>query len=181
MPPPRSLLSAHGLDQRRSSRRLRRALRGRARNKAAAEHAGLPRRGIVEHAGLSRSDALFAGDQFDFIAALGGAQPGRLRHPGRAHAHEYLEATADGAIEFAVADPVDIAQRDAIHPQRLARTDHDALTGGIEPHHIKRRAGSNPQPAALADGEMHDALMGADDAAVAIDDVAVLPGDIVDL
>ena len=78
------------------------------------------------------------------------------------------------AIERAVADPVDVAQHDAIHPQRLARPDHDAAARGIELDDIERRAGGDAQSLALADGEMNDALMPADDAAVEIDDVAGL-------
>ena len=133
-----------------------------------------PDRRIVEHAGLAGGYALFAGDEFDFITAVGRAQPRRLRRAGRSHPHENLEPLADRAIERAVADPVDVAQRDAIHPQRLARTDHDAAAGGLKPHHIERRAGGDAQSAPLADGEMNDALMPADDAAVEVDDIAGL-------
>ncbi len=43
---------------------------------------------------------------------------------------------------------------------------------GIEPHHIERRARGDAEPAPLPDREMHDAPMGADDAAVEIDDIA---------
>src|SRR6202000_2011459 len=118
--------------------------------------------------------ALFARDQFDLIPAIGGAQPRRLRRAGRSHAHENLEPVADCAIEVAVADPVDVAQHDAVHPQRLARPDHDAAAGGIELDDIKRRTGPNAQALALPDGEMRDALMAADDMAVEVDDVAGL-------
>src|SRR5262249_44042391 len=77
-------------------------------------------------------------------------------------------------IERAIADPVDVAQDDAVHPQRLARADHDAARRGIEPDDIKRRARSNLQSLALADGEMRNALMMAEHAATEIDDVAGL-------
>src|SRR3984893_12489950 len=116
--------------------------------------------------------ALFAGDQLDFMAAVGRPQPGRLRRTGRAHPHENLKTIADCALERAVADPVAVAQHAAVHPQCLARPYHDAAAGSIEPHHIERRAGSDAQSAALTDGEMNDALMPADGAAVEVDDIA---------
>ena len=100
------------------------------------------------------------------------AQPGRLRRAGRAHAHEHLEAIADGAVDVAIADPVDVAQHDAVHLQRLARADHDAAVGGLQPHHVKRRGGRDAEAAALADGEIGDAVVAAEHAAVEIDDVA---------
>src|SRR6202000_2923559 len=115
--------------------------------------------------------ALFARDQFDLIPAIGGAQPRRLRRAGRSHAHENLEPVADRAIEIAVADPVDVAQHDAIHPQRLARPDHDAAACGIKLHDVQRRAGGDAEALALADGEMNDALMAADDMAVEVNDI----------
>ena len=72
--------------------------------------------------------------------------------------------------------PIQLTSRkpDAIHPQRLARADHDAAARRIELDDIERRAGGDAQSLALADGEMNDALMPADDAAVEIDDVAGL-------
>src|SRR3984957_7456749 len=42
---------------------------------------------------------------------------------------------------------------------------------GVEPHHVKRRAGGDAEPAALADGEMDDAVVMAEHAAVEMDDV----------
>src|SRR6202022_230097 len=142
----------------------------------AAEHAGLARRCIVEHAGLAGRYALFARDELDFIAAVGRAQPRRLRRAGRSHPHENLKTIADCAIERAVADPVDVAQRDAIHPQCLARPYHDAAAGRVQPHDIERRAGSDAPSAPLADGEMNDALMPADGVAIEVDDIAGLDG-----
>src|SRR5437899_8105299 len=170
MPPALKLLSAHCLGERLRPRRAfgRGALRCRALDEPAAEHACLPRGCIVEHAGLSRGYALFARDQLDFISAIGRAQPRRLRRAGRAHPHENLETLADRAIERAVTDPVEIAQHDAIHPQSLARADHDAAAGGLQPHHIERPAGSDAQSPPLTDSEMNDALMPTDGAAVEI-------------
>ena len=61
---------------------------------------------------------------------------------------------------------------DAARAQRFARADHDAARRGVEPHDIKRRAGRDAEPAPLADGEMDDAVMAAEHAAVEVDDVA---------
>src|SRR5260370_11152375 len=173
-------LSAYGFSERmrrdlfarRSPRR--RIFRGRALDESAAEHARLSRRRIVEHTGLARRYPVVAGDEFNLEAAVDRAQPGRLRRARRAHPHEHLDAVADDALQRAVADPVDVAQRDAVHPQRLARPHHDAAAGGIEPDDVKRRACRNAQSLALADGEMNDALVPADDTAVEVDDVAGL-------
>src|SRR3979490_3517912 len=78
-------------------------LRGRALDEAAAEHARLSRRRIVEHAGLAGRDALFAGNEFDLITAVDRAPPDRLRRPRRTHAHEHLDAIADHTRERTVA------------------------------------------------------------------------------
>src|SRR5882762_3979543 len=140
---PRLFLAAHHLGE-----RWRRYIlhpcpgnlpRGRTPDESTTEHARLSRRRIIEHAGLARRNALFAGDELHFITTIDRAQPGRLRRARRARAHEHLDAGADDAIERAVADPVDVAQLDAIHPQRLARTNHDAAAGGFEPDDIERR------------------------------------------
>src|SRR5262249_15461417 len=113
------LLAANRLDQR--LRALRAAARhspgGRALNESAAEHARLARRRIVEHTGLAGRDALFARDQLDLVTAVAAAQPRRLRRPRRAHPHKNLKARADRAIDLAVADPVDVAKLDPVHPQ----------------------------------------------------------------
>src|SRR5258708_16421189 len=127
---------------------------------------------MVEHAGWAGRYAVFAGDEFDFITAAGRAQPRRLRRAGRSHAHENLKAVADRAIERAVADPVDIAQHDAIHPQCLARADHDAAADSVEPQHIQRRIGGDAQSSPLADAEMNNSLLPPDYPLVKDDDDA---------
>ena len=67
------------------------------------------------------------------------AQPGRLRRPRRAHLDEDLApAGGERLVERAVAEPVDVAQLNAARAQRLARADHDAARGGIEPHDVER-------------------------------------------
>src|SRR3954463_14557170 len=112
MPPVRILalnfLFASGLQQRlRFGRRTGGAMRNRARDKAAAEHARLPRWRIIEHAGLAGRNALLAANQFDLVAATYRAQPCRLRRAGGTHAHENLKAVANGLTQRTVADPVD--------------------------------------------------------------------------
>src|SRR6185312_16942427 len=92
----------------------------------------------------------------------------------RAHAYEHFEPFADSAIERTVADPVYIAQYDAMHLQRLARTDDHTAVRGIELHDVKRRVGGDAKTAALSDSEMHDAVVAADNATIEIDDVAGL-------
>ena len=59
-------------------------------------------------------------------------------------------------------------------PQRLARADHDAARRRIEPHHEKRLGRGDAEAAALADGEIDDAVVPAEHAAVEIDDLAGL-------
>src|SRR5262249_6965789 len=110
------------------------------------------------------------------VSTVGAAQPGRLRHPRRAHAYEHLKATRNRAVERAVADPVDVTQHDTIHSQRLARTDNNPARGSIEPHDVKRTAQGDAQSLALADGEVRDPLMAPQQAAREIDNIARLHG-----
>src|SRR4051794_20176997 len=158
--------------QRRAS--LTRFPRRRARDEAAAQHTRLPRWRIIEHTGLSRRNALLAAHKFDFVRTIARAQPCGLRRAGGAHADENLQALADRAIEPALADPVDVAQRNAMHPKRFARSDHHPTRRSLEPDYIQRRSGRDAQALALSDGEMRDALVPADDAALEVDDVARL-------
>src|SRR5262249_49670507 len=79
---------------------------------------------------------------------------------------------AQRMIDGVLAQPIDLAQAHPAGAQRLARADHDAARGCIEPHDIERMAGGDAEPAALADGEMDDAGMPAQQTAVEIDDVA---------
>src|ERR1700731_4922640 len=75
-------------------------------------------------------------------------------------------------VDRGVAEPIDVAQPDAAGGQRFARTDHDAARGGVEPHDIKRRTGRDAEPAPLPDGEMNDAVVMAEHAAVEAADLA---------
>src|SRR5205085_7377181 len=109
----------------------------------AAEHARLPGWRIVEHAGLAGRHALLAAGKLHFVPAIDRAQPCRLRGTGRTHAHEHLETVADRTLQRTVTDPVDVAQYDRVHPQSLARADNDAAGCGVEPDHVKRRAGGD--------------------------------------
>src|SRR5215831_10149804 len=147
--------------------------RDRALDEAAAEHARLPFGGVVEHAGLARRHAVLAVEEVDFDARPSPAQPCRLRRPRGAHLDEHLvPARAQRVVDGVLAQPIDLAQPHPAGAQRLARPDHDAARRRIEPHHVERMAGGDAEPSPLADGEMDDAGMSAQHAAVKIDDVA---------
>src|SRR5204863_9194601 len=72
--------------------------------------------------------------------------------------------------------PVDLAEQKAGLGQCGSRTDDDSTLLRIDPQHIERLIGSDPQSPALADGEMGDAAMAADNTPVAIHNVARLAG-----
>ncbi len=58
--------------------------------------------------------------------------------------------------------------------QRLPRADDHLALRRIEPHHIERLAIGDAEAAALADGEMDDAVMAAETAAIDMHDIARL-------
>ncbi len=150
---------------------------GRALNEAAAQHARLTLRRIVEHTGLSGRDAVLAGDEVDLDAVGTAAQPRRLRRPGRAHLDENLvPARAQGLIDRAVAQPIHVTQPHPAGAQRLARTDDHAPRLRIEAHDIERMTGGDAEPPTLADREVDDARMASEPAAFEVDDVARLGG-----
>src|SRR5207244_2289006 len=116
----------------------------------------------VEDAGLAGRNALLAGRELDFVAALRGTQPRGLRRTGRANPDENLQTVADRTVEHAVTDPVDVAQHDAMHPQCFARADHDTPGSRFQPHHIQRRTGGDAEPTPLSDREMDNAVVATD-------------------
>src|SRR5262249_43060736 len=121
--------------------------------------------------------AALAGDETALDAGRAAGKPRRLRRPRRAHLDEHLvPAGAQRVIDAVLAQPVDLAQPHPAGAQRLARSDHDAARRRIEPHHIERMPGGDAEPAALADGEMNDAVVPPEHMAVEIDDVAGLGG-----
>jgi hypothetical protein len=122
---------------------------------------------------LARRNTVFAVDQFNFMAGTARTQPAGLRRPRGADLHEDFHALVGQRLfEFAVTDPVDVAQRDAMRPQSVARADHHLPRTGVEPHHVKRLAGCDTKPLPLADGEMDNAAMAAERCAVEVDDIA---------
>ena len=78
----------------------------------------------------------------------------------------------ENLAERAVADPVDVAQRDAAHGQRLARADDDALRRRVQRDDVERNGTGDLEALPLADGEMNDAVVAAQHIAIEIDDVA---------
>ena len=78
---------------------------------------------------------------------------------------------------LAVADPVHVAQPMRLRAQRLARADHDAARARhrAAPHRAASPA-AIAEAAPLADGEMDDAGVAPEHAAVEIDDLARLRG-----
>ena len=87
-----------------------------------------------------------------------------------------MPAGAQRLLDGAVAQPVDLAQPHPAGAQGLARPDHDAPRGGVEPHHVERMAGGDAEPAPLPDGEMDDAVVAPEHFAREVDDVAGLGG-----
>src|SRR6185295_167874 len=147
----------------------------RALDEATAENARLAVGRIVEHAGLARGHSVLASNEIDLDALACPAQPRRLRRPGGADLDEHLlPAGAQGLVDASLAQPIHIAQPHPAGAQRRARPDHDPTRRGVEPDHVKRMARGDAEPAPLADGEMDDAGMRAEHAAVEIDDVTGL-------
>src|SRR4249919_122394 len=147
----------------------------RALDEATTEHARLAVGRIVEHAGLAWGHSVLASNEIDLDALACPAQPRRLRRPGGADLDEHLlPASAQGLIDASLAQPIHVAQPHPAGAQRRARPDYDPARRGVEPDHVKRMARRDAEPAPLADREMDDAGMRAENAAVEIDDVAGL-------
>src|SRR5207244_4640234 len=100
-------------------------------------------------------------------------QQGRLRRPGSSHFHEsFMTVVGKCLMERTFANPIDVAQYDAAHAQRLTRADDYAAALSVEPYHIERCSGRDTQPAALADSKVNNAGMHAKHLAVEIDNLA---------
>src|SRR4029079_14498931 len=103
---------------------------------------------------------MLAVDQFHLTTIGAVPQPGGLRRPRRKDLHEDLTAiVGQRLLERTFADPVDVAQHDAAHAQRLARTDHDTPVFGIKTYDVERRASRNAEATPLTDGKMNDTGM----------------------
>jgi len=118
---------------------------------------------------------MLTSDQLNLTAVCAVSQPGGLRRTRRADFHEDLAAiVGQRLLDRPFTDPVDVAQHDAAHAQRLARTDDNTPLLGIKTHDIERRAGGNAKTAPLTDSEMNNPGMRAKYFPIKIDDVASL-------
>ena len=79
-----------------------------------------------------------------------------------------------GAIDDGRAEPVHLAEQQSRLGQGVARADDDAPPPRVDPQHIEGLVGGDAEPLALSDGKARDALVAAEDAAAAVDDVAGL-------
>jgi len=97
----------------------------------------------------------------------------RGRRPGRADPR--LDPLA-GRRTVAIAQPVDVADAEAVPEQGLARTDDHAPGFGLDPRDVQRLVRGDAETPALADGEPGDAAVAAHYGAMAVNDVAGLEG-----
>src|SRR5579872_564439 len=141
-------------------------------NDATTKHARLAFGCLVEHASLSRGNAVFAADQLDLKTVGAALQPSGLGRARRADLDVDFMMIADRCVDRSIAEPVDIAQANAAGPQGFAWADDNAARGGIETHDVERRTRGDAQSAPLTNSEMNDAVMVPEDAAVQIDDIA---------
>ena len=155
---------------------VRRQLRRRALDEAAAEHARCPDAAVVEHAGLAGRDALLARD-----AVRPRSRPRRSRR----------HAGCGGRVErtrtnISMPSPTPRrARRRRSSSRRAARCgpSRSASRGPTTTRRLRRHraarqtavaAGSDAEALALADGEMDDAVVAAEHAAGEVDDLAGL-------
>ena len=75
---------------------------------------------------------------------------------------------------FVGSDPGERAGEDPVPQQRRLRADDDLAPRGIDREHVKRRLRGDAEAAALAYGEMDDALVAAENPACLVHDVAGL-------
>src|SRR5262245_57684059 len=145
----------------------------RALDESAAQHARLPLTRVIKDAGLAWRYTMLAIDQFHLATMCAMAQPGCLRRSRRPDLHEDLAPIIGQSLfERTFADPIDVAEHDAAHAQRLTRTDDHTAPLGIKTHDVERRAGGNSKPTPLADSKMNNAGMLAQHFSVKVDDIA---------
>src|SRR5215469_3998355 len=127
----------------------------------------------VEHRGLARRHRAGRRVENELGVALlrTGIEPPRHRRLRRAKLYRDRHTSGERTAE-----PVQLAKRDTRFRQCRARADDDSPLLGIEPEHIERLAGGDPEPPALADGKMGDAIVAAEHATAAVDDVTGLGG-----
>src|SRR5688572_13316427 len=72
--------------------------------------------------------------------------------------------------------PVDVFNRYKLLHQRSSGADDHSSGIGLDPHHIEGLSPSEPESAALADGEIDDAVVPAENPAIHMHDLARLCG-----
>src|SRR5262249_26377715 len=137
------------------------------------EHARLADARIIECAGLAGRNALLTVRKFHLNAGRAAHEPTRMRRARRADFYEDIEATVRRPrVKGTIADPVHVPQLHARRAQRLPGADDDPAICRIEPHDIERLTGRDAKASALADREIDDAGVTAQDPPGKIDNVA---------
>src|SRR5580700_1985536 len=128
---------------------------------------------VVEHRRLARRDRTGrrVEDELGLPGARAGAEP--CRYPRLRWAKLRRHRHAFGRWR---AEPIELAERNSGLGQSSSRTDDDAPPFGLDLQHIERLVGGDPEPFALPDREMGDAIVPAEHPPAAVDDVAWLPG-----
>lgn len=128
----------------------------------------------VEHAGLARSHSIFSLMQQHGHSPVLREKCGRLRLLAGANAHVEANSPFLHVLARAVAEPVHVFKHDQPGVQDAARTDDDLVPVRIQANNVQRIASRKLQTPALADGEIEDAAVPAEHAAIDMDDVASL-------
>src|SRR5579883_1757383 len=127
---------------------------------------------IVEDAGLARRHGARRLVENDFAAGAREEEPGGHGGLRRAQLHGDAQPVGPGGPGAVAAEPVDGAEPHPATAERALRPDDDARPFGIETKDVERIGRGDAEAAALADGEVDDAVVAAEDAALAIDDLA---------